>query len=244
VSRDRRFQRSGQGPILVVEDDPQVSSLLLTVLERSRHRAVLAETGDDALRCFFDRRPSLVLLDIDIPGADGWTVLGRIRELSNVPVLMLTGHGSELSKVQALNAGADDYVVKPFSVAELVARIDALLRRARPDEAPLSDVHDDGVVRIDYVRREVTVCSRPVRLTPTEFRMLVALVRHPGQVLSRTQLQEMVWGDSGVTSGDEVRVYVRYLRRKFEDVVDEAPIETVRGFGYRYEPALVGTHVG
>jgi DNA-binding response OmpR family regulator len=192
--------------------------------------------GASALRVFYDERPALVVLDLDLGGPDGWTILERVRELSEIPLLILTSRSAELEKVQAFRAGADDYVTKPFGNAELLARVDALLRRTRraADQAP--PLHDDGVVRIDFAARAVEVLGEPVRLTPTEFRLLTALVRHPGQVLSRTQIQEEVWGGSGLTSGDEVRVYIGYLRRKLGD---ECPIETVRGFGYRYDPEAV-----
>jgi DNA-binding response OmpR family regulator len=236
VARFARQQGAPQ-PLLVVEDDPQVVELLTVVLERSGHRVIVATDGQEALRRFFADRPALVLLDLGIPEPDGWELLGRIRELSDTPVIVLTGEVGELEKVQALGSGADDYVTKPFGSAELVARVQAVLRRARAHD--VDEVHDDGVVRIDFASRVVTAAGRPVRLTPTEFRLLAALARHPSQVLSRDQLLEMVWGNPGIGAGDEVRVYIGYLRRKLGEVLDEDPIETVRGFGYRWAPARV-----
>ena len=218
--------------MLVVEDDPQVASLVQAVLERADHEVVAAADGRDGLRAFFEQRPALVVLDVDLPGVDGWTVLERIRELSDTPVLMLTGHSGELDKVRAFKAGADQYLTKPFGTAELAARVEVLLRRTGGSRDVDPEVLDDGVVRIDFAARCVAILGEEVRLTPTEFRLLAALVRHPGQVLSRSQLQELVWGEAGLSSGDEVRVYIGYLRRKLGD----APIETVRGFGYRYAP--------
>jgi DNA-binding response OmpR family regulator len=225
--------------VLVVDDHQDLCALVTAVLERSGHRVVCAGDGRTALRAFFELRPSLVILDVDLPEADGWIVLERIRELSDVPVLMLTGASGDLEKVRAFKLGADDYVTKPFSGLELDARVGALLRRARAGaDAPA--VQDDGFVRIDWARRSVHVAGRAVSLTPLEFRLLATLVRHRGQVLGRAQLLQLVWGHDGGGSGDEVRVYIGYLRRKLLTVLDQAPIETVRGFGYRYEPpALV-----
>jgi DNA-binding response OmpR family regulator len=230
------------GPVLVVDDHEDLCALVTAVLERDGHRTVCVADGRTALRAFFELRPSLVILDVDLPGADGWSVLQRIRELSDVPVLMLTGSGGDLEKVRAFKLGADDYVTKPFSALVLPARVAALLRRSRTADAPA--VHDDGFVRIDHARRSVHVAGQAVHLTPLEFRLLATLVRHRGQVLSRDQLMDLVWGDHGVGSGDEVRVYIGYVRRKLLGVLDCTPIETVRGFGYRYDPpALTGATV-
>jgi DNA-binding response OmpR family regulator len=227
------------GPVLVVDDHEDLCALVTAVLEREGHRTICAADGRTALRAFFELRPSLVILDVDLPEADGWIVLERIRELSDVPVLMLTGACGELEKVRAFKLGADQYVTKPFSGIELAARVGRLLRqRSHTIDAPA--VHDDGFVRIDHARRSVHVAGHAVHLTPLEFRLLTTLVRHRGQVLSRDQLLDLVWGHDGVGSGDEVRVYIGYVRRKLASVLDHAPIETVRGFGYRYEPpALV-----
>jgi DNA-binding response OmpR family regulator len=234
-----RFARQRGEPqsLLVVDHDPAIAELLSVVLERAGHRVLVARDGQEALRRFFAERPALVLLDLEIPEPDGWEVLRRVRELSDTPVIVLTALGGELEKVQALTAGADDYVTKPFGTAELAARVEAVLRRARPDD--VREVHDDGLVRIDFASRAVTVAGHPVQLTPTEFRLLAALARHPAHVLSRDQLLDMVWGNPGVGAGDEVRVYVGYLRRKLAEVLDEDPIETVRGFGYRWAPERV-----
>ena len=235
-----RFRRAQQQPVLLADPDVDGAAPVKALLERGGHDVLSAHDGESALRCFYDRRPALVVLDLDVSEPDGWTVLERVRELSEVPLLVLTERSGELEKVQALRAGADDYVTKPFGNAELAARVEALLRRSRraADHAP--PLHDDGVVRIDFAAREVEVLGRPVRLTPTEFRLLTALVKRPGEVATREQIQEEVWGESGLSAGDEVRVYIGYLRRKLGE---ECPIETVRGFGYRYDPeAIASTH--
>jgi len=173
------------------------------------------------------------MLDVTMPGLDGYATLERIRDLSDVPVLMLTARGEELERVRGLGGGADDYVVKPFGHQELVARVQALLRRARP--ATVAESYADDFVEIDYPARRVTVRGDEVQLTPLEFRLLSVFVRHPNQVLSREQLLELAWGDAYGVSGDQVKLYVGYLRRKLDpEQADAVPIETVRGFGYRY----------
>ena len=177
-----------------------------------------------------------MILDVTMPELDGWATLERIRDLSDVPVLMLTARGGELDTVRGLRSGADDYLSKPFGRQELLARVEALLRRASgPPETQES--YTDKRVSIDFARREVTADGQPVQLTPLEFRMLATFVRHPNQVLSRDQLRELVWGDAAGMSRDQVKLYVGYLRRKLAAAgVPAESIETVRGFGYRYVP--------
>jgi DNA-binding response OmpR family regulator len=173
------------------------------------------------------------VLDLTMPGMDGWQTLDRIREVSDVPVLVLTGRSAELETVRGLKAGADDYVTKPFRRQELLARVEALLRRGTPREgAP--ETYEDDLLRIDFPQRAVTVAGQPVALTPTEFRLLTTLVRHANQVLSREQILELVWSDPYAVSLDQVKLYVGYLRRKLGAGGARIPIETVRGFGYRY----------
>ena len=170
------------------------------------------------------------------PSLDGWGTLERIRDLSDVPVLMLTARTGELEKVRGLRAGADDYVTKPFGRQELLARAEALLRRTagRRPEAP--ETYGDDVVTVDFGQRQVAVAGAPVALTPLEFRLLAAFVLHPGQVLSHEQLIALVWGDEGAASRNQLKLYVGYLRRKL-GAAAAGRVETVRGFGYRYRPA-------
>ena len=223
--------------ILVVDDDPDIRSLVKILLERTGATVYEAADGRSALREFHARRPDLVVLDVQLPELDGWQVLARIRDLSDVPVLMLTARGQELERVRGLQGGADDYVVKPFGRQELVARVQALLRRAsRGAGSDEPEVYTDDYLSIDFAQRQVTVGERPVHLTPLEFKLLSCFVRHSRQVLSRDQLLELVWGDTYGVSGDQVKLYVGYLRRKLDpDAPDAVPIETVRGFGYRYK---------
>src|SRR5436305_7055145 len=219
--------------VLVAEDDSDVRELVCTILRRAGEERAEARDGQEALRALYDTRPDLVILDIAMPELDGFAALARIRDLSDVPVLMLTARDTEMDEVRGLRGGADDYVTKPFGRAELLARVDALLRRsAGGTEAP--ERYADDLLRVDFAQRTVEVEGRELRLTPQEFRMLAAFVRHPGQVLSHDQLLELVWGDAYATSRDQVKLYVGYLRRKLREASDAEPIETVRGFGYRY----------
>jgi DNA-binding response OmpR family regulator len=224
--------------ILVVDDEPDIRSLLMELLRRAGHDVVEAENGRAGLRALHASPPDLVVLDVSMPELDGWQTLERIRDLSDVPVLMLTARGDELERVRGLQAGADDYVVKPFGRQELLARVQAILRRsaARP-ASDTAESYADGRVEIDFGQRSVRYAGREVSLTPLEFKLLTAFVRHPRQVLSRDQLLELVWGDAYGVSGDQVKLYVGYLRRKLDpESPGTVPLETVRGFGYRYRP--------
>jgi len=222
--------------ILVVDDDPDIRSLLRELFERVDYEVVDAPDGRAGLRAVYDARPDLVMLDVGMPELDGWQTLERLRDLSDVPVMMLTARGAELEKVRALKAGADDYVTKPFGRQELLARTEALLRRATGRRAEAPEGYADGLVTIDFAQRSAAVAGRAVSLTPLEFRLLAAFVHHPSQVLSHDQLLELVWGDAAAASRNQVKLYVGYLRRKLGPAA-EGVIETVRGFGYRYSPA-------
>ncbi len=220
--------------VLVVDDDDDIRLLVRELLERGGYTVEEAPDGKTALRLLFANTPALVVLDVTMPDMDGYQTLERIRDLSDVPVLMLTARTQELEKVRGLTAGADDYVAKPFGRQELLARVQALLRRTG-GRSEVVEAYADDFVQIDYAQRKVTVEGREVQLTPLEFKLLAAFVQNPNQVLSRDQLLEIVWGDPYGVSGDQVKLYVGYLRRKLmPDAPDTAPVETVRGFGYRY----------
>ncbi|HEY0933222.1 MAG TPA: response regulator transcription factor [Trebonia sp.] len=221
--------------VLVIEDDADIAFGVRTVLGRSGFEVTTAAEGREGLRVFHTQRPALVVLDVGLPQMDGWTVLERIRELSGVPVLMLTAHGQESDKVRGLRAGADDYLTKPFGNAEFIARVQALLRRAAGADPSSAEIFDDGVVRMDLVAHTVTADGQPIELTATEFRLLSVLVRHRGQVLSPVKLLELVWSDPYGVGPDRVKYSVMRLRRKLgADSGAHSPIEAVRGFGYRY----------
>ena len=220
--------------LLVVDDDADIRLLLRELLGRAGFEVDEAPDGRTALRRLYEQPPALVLLDVAMPDMDGYQTLERIRDLSDVPVIMLTARTQELEKVRGLSAGADDYVAKPFGRQELLARVQALLRRSR-GAGQVTESYADDYVQVDYGQRRVTVAGGDVQLTPLEFKLLSAFLHHPNQVLSRDQLLELVWSDPYGVSGDQVKLYVGYLRKKLApDAPDSTPIETVRGFGYRY----------
>jgi DNA-binding response OmpR family regulator len=221
--------------ILIVDDDPDIRGLVRELLDRRGFTVTEARDGQEALRAFFSERPDLVVLDVAMPVLDGWKTLERIRELSDVPVVMLTAKADELEKTRGLRAGADDYVTKPFGRQELLARVEALLRRAGGRE-PEQETYTDSFLTIDFAQRTVNAAGELVDLTPLEFRLLTTFVQHPNQVLTHEQLLELVWGDA-LAAKDQVKLYVGYLRKKLRpDAPDSVPIETRRGFGYSYRP--------
>ena len=220
--------------ILVIDDSATERALLRSRLEQSGFVVSEAADGRSGLRALYELKPDLLLLDVVMPGIDGWKTLELIRTVSNVPVIMLTALDSEIERVRGLRGGADDYVGKPFGAAELAARIDAVLRRAG-EVKDAHELYDDGIVHIDFDAHEVRVRDEHVALTPLEFRLLAALTENRGLVLSRDKLLELVWGTTFAGTGDQVKLYVRYLRQKIEaDPTEPQLIETVRGFGYRY----------
>ena len=220
--------------VLVVDDDDDIRLLLEQLLQGAGYAVETAQDGRAALRVFHANPCELVILDLSMPELDGFETLERIRDLSDVPVILLTARSGEIDKVRGFRAGADDYVVKPFGRQELLARIEALLRRA-PEPTHLES-YDDGAISIDYERRLVLCRGLPIQLTPLEFRILDALVRHAGRVLSADQLVEHGWGHTAGVSREQVKLYVSYLRKKLGQTEGFQPIETVRGFGYRYVP--------
>ena len=221
--------------VLVVDDEADIRELLRELLGRAGHEVVEAPNGSEALKLFYSERPDFVILDVQMPVLDGWETLARIRDVSDVPVLMLTARAEELDKVRGLRAGADDYLTKPFGRQELLARVSANLRRAGTRET-VPELYADAFVTIDFAQRSVFAGDDQVSLTPLEFRLLTAFVQNPNQVLSHEQLLELVWGDERAAERDQVKLYVGYLRRKLGTSGDDPPIETVRGFGYRYRP--------
>ena len=223
-----------KGRVLVIEDDADVALGIQTVLSRSEFDVASSADGRQGPCDFHARRPDLVVLDIGLPSLDGWEVLERIRDMSDVPVLLLTARGHEGDKVRGLDGGADDYLTKPFGNRELAARVHALLRRPRAQRED-TDSYDDGTVLMKFASLEVRVNTKPVTLTPTEFRLLGALVRHQGQTLSAEQLLKLAWNDPFAVGPERVKLAVMRLRRKLgQSTAASLPIEAVRGFGYRY----------
>jgi DNA-binding response OmpR family regulator len=224
--------------VLIVEDEPDLRTALRVLFRQAGLESIEAATGRQGLRLFHERRPRLIVLDIGLPDMDGWTVLERVRDLSEVPVLLLTARGLESDKVRGLQDGADDYVTKPFSNAELMARVQALLRRAAATRPDFPEVYDDGRLFVDVAGRVVRVEGEEVPLTSLEFRLLSTLVIHVGNILSPEQLLEHAWNDPEAIGPDRVKFAVGRLRRKlgWEDPAT-SPIEAVRGLGYRYRRA-------
>ncbi|MFI5910812.1 response regulator transcription factor [Dactylosporangium sp. NPDC051541] len=221
--------------LLVVEDDPDIAMALRLLLTRAGHQVAHAKDGRTGLRYAYTERPELVILDIGRPGMDGWQVLERLRDVSDVPVLLLTAHGQESDKVRGLRGGADDYLTKPFTNAELVARVEALLRRSAGPASWADEVYDDGVLRIDPAARRTFVAGDEVRLTPTQFRLLHVLVRHADAWLSPNQLLAQVWDDPAGAGPERVKFEVLRLRRKLGWVdAENAPIQSVGHRGFRY----------
>ena len=223
--------------ILIVDDNPDlVQALKLGFkLQWPESQVVSAGDGERALAVFSEETPDIVLLDIAMPGMNGFEVLRRLRQVSDVPVVMLTVKGDEQDKVRALELGADDYVTKPFGSLELMARIKAVLRRvAVPLPEATALPFASGDLTIDYATRTVTVRGRPVKLTPTEYRLLCALARYPNQVLSHPTLLVRVWGSEYRGESDFLKVYIKRLRDKLEDdPADPRYILTEWGQGYR-----------
>jgi DNA-binding response OmpR family regulator len=221
--------------VLVVDDEPMVREVLERYLTAEGFAVGVATDGEEALARFGEHTPDLVLLDLMLPKIDGYEVFSRIREQGSTPVIMLTARGDETDRIVGLDLGADDYVTKPFSPREVVARVRAVLRRSAitPDGEPLRF----GDLEIDGGRREARLRGEPVRLTRKEFDLLYHLASRPGVALSRTQLLEDVWDFAWDGDSSTVTVHVRRLREKIEDD-PSAPsrIVTVWGVGYRFEP--------
>lgn len=224
--------------VLVVDDEAEIRVALCALLEASSYTVVLAGDGREGLRLLHEERPDIVVLDVTMPGLDGWQTLERIRDVTDVPVLMLTAHGRELEKVRGLMGGADDYLTKPFGNRELLARISALLRRPVMRSIEPQEVRVFGELEIDVTRRQVTRAGKIVPLTRLEFALLDVLSRSPRQVFSRGQLVEQVWGPGWFGDDHVVDVHVSNLRRKLGDDPREPRwIETVRSVGFRMASA-------
>jgi DNA-binding response OmpR family regulator len=223
-------------PILIVEDDKKTASLISLYLEREGFQTLVAYDGQEALDLAQSRRPSFVILDLMLPRIDGWEVCRRLRQSSDVPILILTARGEEMDRVLGLNLCADDYVVKPFSPRELVARVKAILRRGRlgREEAGKSLSHEDLV--IDLEKHRVSVGRRPISLTPHEFRLLQTLMANPGRVFSREELVGRLYPKQEAVVVDRVvDVHIGKLRQKIEkDPTNPRFILTVRGIGYQF----------
>jgi DNA-binding response OmpR family regulator len=231
-------ENHSRGSVLVVDDEPTIAEVVARYLERAGYGATVASDGPSAIEAAGRIRPDLVVLDLMLPGLDGLEVMRRLREQDpeRIAIILLTAKGEESDRVAGLRLGADDYVVKPFSPAELVARVDAVLRRidtSPSQEAPL-ELAD---MTIDPSARRVFVRGEEAQLTQREFDVLLFLARHPGQVFSREQLMDAVWQYSFYSDTSTVTVHIRRLRAKIElDPARPNRIQTVWGVGYRFQP--------
>ena len=221
--------------ILIVDDEPQIRRVMRTTLASHGYSVVEARTGEEALESIRRERPDLVLLDVNMPGISGLETCREIRASSDVPIIMLTVRNTERDKVEALDAGADDYVVKPFGAEELMARIRAALRRAAPEETTPAFISDE--LKIDFEKRGVTVRDHSVRLTPKEFELLRHLVANQGKALGHRRLLQAVWGPDYGEETEYLRVFINQLRKKIEpDPRHPRYIHTEPWVGYRFEP--------
>ena len=225
--------------VLIIDDDRGLGQLLTDYLSGQSYSARTAENGKLGLRAMYERQPDIVLLDVTMPEKDGWETLRRIREISSVPVIMLTARGDEADILQGFSLGADDYVTKPFSFAQLSARMRAVLSRAGQENATETKLSAEGL-EVDLRLKRAWRDGEPLALTPTEFKLLVTLMHHAGDVVSPKDLVKEVWGAQYASEIGHVRRYVWHLRQKIEpDPENPRYIHNDRGFGYRFGPLQI-----
>ncbi len=221
--------------VLLIDDDMTLRELLTDHLHTAGYGVLLAANGADGLHLTMENRADLVVLDLMMPGMDGWEVCRRIRAQSSITIILLTAKGEEMDKLRGFRLGIDDYVTKPFSFAELTARIGAVLTRTTRARAPVK-VFTSGDFTIDFDQRRVVVGGQPVELTRTEYRLLEMLASHPNRTLSTEQLIETIWGPEYAGETEQVKHFIWALRKKIEvDPGDPKHLVTERGFGYRFE---------
>ncbi len=222
--------------VLVVDDDVTLLRFLKEYLQLEGYKVVTANRGPKGLRTFYQERPDLVVLDVMMPGMDGWEVCARVRELSDTPIIMLTAKTSEADKLRGFKLGVDDYITKPFSLEELAARMRAVLSRTASQREGEIHFYRTGTLTVDIRKREACQKGRPIKLTPTEFRLLAALAHRAGEAVSQDDLITDVWGEYRREGGSALRRYIWLLRQKIEiDPKQPTRLVTVRGYGYRLE---------
>ena len=224
--------------ILVVDDEKKITRVLKAYLERENYFVITAHDGPEALRLARTEEPDLIILDLMLPGLSGEEVCRELRrEGSRLPVLMLTAKSAMEERVYGLSIGADDYVVKPFSPQEIVARVKSILRRSDSDRGPLTEIMTlaGGGLEIDTVAHNITWQKQRLELTPTEFKLLVHLARHPGRVYSRLQLAEAVFGYDSFAEERTIDAHIKNLRHKMQEAGAPHLVKTVYGMGYKYE---------
>ncbi len=226
--------------VLIIDDNPDFANLVDKVLTQKGYEVLKASSGHEGLRVMFDQRPDLVLLDVVMPGIDGWQTCSRIREISDVPIIMITGrHKTEEDIARGLDYGADDYLIKPVGNKELVARVRAALRRAElPPSLDTSKriTYTNDFLTVDITERKIMVNGKQIKLTPREFRLFALLVENAGHILTHKQLLERVWGWEYTDDLDYVRIYISHLRQKIEpDLTLPRYIITEPGVGYYFQ---------
>ena len=222
---------------MVVDDEVQIVRALTTNLKARGYAVAVAATGEDAIRMAADRPPDLIILDLGLPGIDGIEVLKRLRTWTALPVIVLSARGEQVDKIEALDAGADDYVSKPFAMGELLARVRAGLRRAAPVADPIVVETDDFTV--DLGAKTVVKDGHEIRLTPTEWGIVELLIGNPGKLVTQPQILDQVWGHAHVHETHYLRVYMAQIRRKLEpDPSSPRYFHTEPGVGYRFDPKL------
>ncbi len=220
--------------ILLIDDDPDLLTLLSMILKKEGYQVEVAEDGESGLEMAVQLQPDLILLDIMMPGVDGWEACREIRKITTAPIIYLTAKREESDIVRGLQLGADDFIPKPFRRHELTARIEAVLRRSRPDTPEEDVVYEIGDLFIDQVRWEVRRGEEPVHLTPTEFNLLLMFARNADRPISHREILTTVWGENHESNLNLLKVYIRQLRCKIEDDPDRPQrILTQRGIGYR-----------
>ena len=226
--------------ILAIEDDPSLQKFLRVTLSSQNYKVIEADRGEVGLRHASTSQPDLIILDLGLPDMDGVEVTRRLREWSAIPVIVVSARGKEQDKIQALDAGADDYLTKPFGVGELLARVRVVLRHlARANQDTGETVFALGELRVDLGRREVSVNGKAVHLTPNEFKLLSMMVKHAGKVLTHRQLLQEVWGPASADQSHYLRVYMNQLRQKLEDDAARPKyLLTEPGVGYRLKSEL------
>ncbi len=222
--------------ILIIEDEAQVRKFLRAALTSNSYQVYEAESAMEGLRQAATRNPDLVLLDLGLPDLDGLTVTERLREWAKMPIIVISARGKEEDKIRALDAGADDYLTKPFGVGELLARLRVALRHAARGEAGQTQFQM-GNIRVDLARRQVTRDGQEVHLTPIEYKLLTTLIKHEGRVITHRQLLKEVWGPNSAEQTQYLRVYMGQLRHKLEDTPSRPQFLTTEpGVGYRLRP--------
>jgi len=223
--------------ILIIDDEESLSRLVALHLEPKGFEVISARNARQGLKKAYEEHPDIIVLDVMMPGMDGWEACERLREISDVPILMLTAKSQDEDVIHGFRVGADDYLKKPFNLKELELRIGAILKRVDSRQWDGTEVYDDGFLRIDLERQQVLRNGRTVHLTPTEFKLLRCLVRHKGEVVPHETLLEEVWGPAYYDASNSLSLYVHYLREKIEKNVGEPQyIRTKWGVGYWFSP--------